>query len=1029
LAGTLVLVFAFLAASFPVRNADFWLHLAGGRLLAGGQYPFGVDPFSYTTAGTYWANQAWLFDLAVYGVYTLAGGAALVVLKALVVTALAGLMLLVRRRGGPGWVPAFCTALALLAMSPRLLLQPACLSCFFLGLTLWLLWRVQPDEPAGEAAATGWQVGRCLPLVLVFALWANVDEWFWLGPLLAALFWVGGWLRGGPRLPAWVVPAGLAACLLNPYGYRAFTLPAELSPVLWDGGVMQDLRFRRLFASPWQFDIFLSSAAGVSQAAWAYFVLVGLGLVSFALRWRDLSGWRLPVWLVFGLLGAWQVRTLPFFAVVAGPVTALNLQDALAVWSPGRERRRSWAAGAAYGILVAALLALIGLAWEGSLQGWRLESRRAAWAVQPDPSLQRVAQTLRQWRQQGKLREADRVFAFHPDVVPYCAWFCWPEEVKGFFDHRLTLFGRTARVYEEVCRDLNPIVGPPGENGWRKVFREQGISYLVLYDRDPQLLLTGGLPGWVLLRVDGAALIYGWKQGNEPERPMPERFDAERLAFGPEGEASPLPPAPGRGPGRGAHPEPWISPPQSRPLPAWESSAATVYLGLYSESAPVHHAAGKAQGLGTLAAGMLGVAAAPAGIPATAAGIVLRHPQSRTFPLFVGGAAERPPALPLLAVRAARRALADNPEDANAYLRLAQAYRVLRDDTGETRLPPLAMLRHVQMVTALEQALVLNPDLVEAHEALIDLYAERQYLDVALEHLRALLAILRRAKPLSGQAGESQSHGLAQLEGQVVDLETLVRERQNTYAVRAASLHDNPLQRAQLALALGLPRTALDDVLLKSRVLLFGTGGARLELELLLTLGRLDQVRDMLDDEEMRQARKTLGSFDLQEVDPAGRRILYSIPAYDWLLGCQAAAGGDYDRADSVLAEVSRAKHSEARDNLRVLRRNLPHTLLTELGARAHQGAVVFPPLAGKNRERMTEALAHTFRLQAEAADLEVVAGILALERGLPSAARPHLEQALEISAPGNIRGGHSAGRPLALAYLQRLAVGAKADR
>src|SRR5689334_8837436 len=73
-----VLVFAFLSASTPVRNSDFWMHLAGGRLLAEGRYQFGVDPFAYTTGGTYWANHAWLFDLLLYLVYNAFGGGLLV---------------------------------------------------------------------------------------------------------------------------------------------------------------------------------------------------------------------------------------------------------------------------------------------------------------------------------------------------------------------------------------------------------------------------------------------------------------------------------------------------------------------------------------------------------------------------------------------------------------------------------------------------------------------------------------------------------------------------------------------------------------------------------------------------------------------------------------------------------------------------------------------------------------------------------------------------------------------------------------
>ena len=71
----LVLSFAFLVSSFVARNADVWLHLATGRLVAQGAYSFGNDPFSYTTNGVYWANTSWLYDLGLYQLFNAAGDA------------------------------------------------------------------------------------------------------------------------------------------------------------------------------------------------------------------------------------------------------------------------------------------------------------------------------------------------------------------------------------------------------------------------------------------------------------------------------------------------------------------------------------------------------------------------------------------------------------------------------------------------------------------------------------------------------------------------------------------------------------------------------------------------------------------------------------------------------------------------------------------------------------------------------------------------------------------------------------------
>ena len=97
-----VLAFAFLTSLVPARNSDFLLHAATGRLIAHGQYSVGVDPFAYTSQGAYWVNTNWLYDLIVYLFYdtSAVGGTILIVLKALMIVALAELML-DRPRAGP----------------------------------------------------------------------------------------------------------------------------------------------------------------------------------------------------------------------------------------------------------------------------------------------------------------------------------------------------------------------------------------------------------------------------------------------------------------------------------------------------------------------------------------------------------------------------------------------------------------------------------------------------------------------------------------------------------------------------------------------------------------------------------------------------------------------------------------------------------------------------------------------------------------------------------------------------------------
>src|SRR5579885_588855 len=87
----LVLVLAGLVAIFPVRNSDFWLHLAAARDWLGGKMALGEDPYSYTGSGT-WVNHSWLYGVLMYGLFTKLGGPAVLILKAALVVGLALLL-------------------------------------------------------------------------------------------------------------------------------------------------------------------------------------------------------------------------------------------------------------------------------------------------------------------------------------------------------------------------------------------------------------------------------------------------------------------------------------------------------------------------------------------------------------------------------------------------------------------------------------------------------------------------------------------------------------------------------------------------------------------------------------------------------------------------------------------------------------------------------------------------------------------------------------------------------------------------
>jgi hypothetical protein len=805
-------------------------------------------------------------------------------------------------------------------------------------------------------------------------------------------------------------------------------------------------------------------------------VLTGLGLLSFLLQRQALREWRLLVWLPFALLAAWHARAIPFFAVVAAPITALNWQDFFRSWLKRRAARmqvrpslgapsghfhgRQMLLRAACLPLLFALLALLFLTWPGWLAGSGDESRHVAWGLEVEPSLKRAAETLRDWRQQGLLLPGERVFAVSPEVAQYSAWFS-PGE-RQFFDHRLRLFAGGTQDYETVCRALLPGVFPPPVTGrgapgtpaqdWRRVLREHAVGIVVFHDRDPQRLFAvlGRLAAerreWTLLHVSGQALIAGWNAGRPPGAFAALAFDPERVAFGPQDARAEqeLPAAPERGPERlPPRRDFWARLAGSPPLPSWESAAATMYLHFFHDSLAWQDEQQRQSSMSAFAVSLAGLPALASAVPQAALQLVASRDvlfpradntflvRDRLGPFFAH-IVDRSPALPLLAVRAARRAVADNPEDSNAWLRLGQAYLLLRSSTcersGAGLLPPLAYLRYVQIVTVLEQAVRLDPDLEAAHHELAYLYGERNHLDQSLEHRREEVRLSRRAGRRVSESAEEFADRLQLLDRDTALLEYQVQKRRQTYAAGFRTLQGHRLAEAGMALKLGLVRKAVDEILLPAPADLLGAAGIKLEVEALQSLGRAEEVHTILGDEGLRTRKQALLFHDLAAPKGADGKALYAIPyhwlAYDWLQLLHTAAVGDYAEVRAAVRAIRLgldAGHNRLKQQLRDFEPRVVRLLPGLLpGAPSLLTAFTAQTLSRLHEETSLLRSGEP-SLRSQQADLFVLEGLLALEQGDTQAARSAFTESRKMCAQPAGSATWFAGAPIAAAYLRKL--------
>jgi hypothetical protein len=811
----LVLILAFFLGSFTASNTEVFLHLS----LA--------NPFADYPPGGQWVHHAWLPSLLLGLIYepfspgAVTGGAIAVALKALVVVAVALVLCLIRRRG-QSWIwPVAITGLCMVVMSRRVNLDPSVFSLLFLALTLWVLTLPRTSHPR----AIYW-------LPPLFLLWVNTDQWFVLGPLTVLLWLIGEVLQfstktlnpgpdaDAPRIKqlAAVLGIGLLACLINPWTYRAFTLPMELGLLLSEvlparmagaGGALHKIReaeslpqFYTPF-SPLSGEYWAPRAAGKYAAGMAYFGLLGLSLASFvALAFflppapdgetkpRNRLRIAIPlllIYLVFAGLSLYSNRFVHFFAVVAGPVAALNWLDFLrlrridpSAWTKAEMNRALGGRLAA----LAAGLAAVACAWPGWLHNgfdynWR-NTRHVAWGVFEDPGIEDAAKTIAKIQEQTGLLNVG--FNFSVEGGNLFDWSVFHDKsgIQLFCDTRFDLPLASATDYGEIHKSLREdaelqLAGSPQDRfafeQWREkivklrgtyqaLLEKHNIGYVVL-NRLPQdstsarvaFFLQRDQGQWALLYHDGRTAVFGWngKVGSRGTGLLPYRLNLERIppsaTFPPNlpqvafaGDTVPAPPMDVStdwglylfGPVR----------------PALQTFQATQFIAMFDSQKNVR--------LNGAIDALVGCAGGPMASEVWKKDRLLMPVKDQegkvvgTFPLFrprdVG-----PPAAPLLAIRAARAAVLVQPDDDEAYCRIAEATKLLMEAQedywmnrpnltaiwfNEAYKPPLRrQFRTAQIVAALREAVTIRPDNWEYQYFLSQIFFDLKYYDLGLDHL------------------------------------------------------------------------------------------------------------------------------------------------------------------------------------------------------------------------------------------------------------------------------------------------------
>ncbi len=480
----MVALLLFAAWMRPFADLDFaWQVRTGEQIVRDGSLRV-EDRFSYTIAGKQLPDFEWLYEVGLWGIWSVFGYAGLHFLKVLcIVTPL----LLVARRLARDWAGRHTIALslsvAILALIPAWNLRP--FYCTTIGLLLLSGWL--HDHCTGR---------RPLPWVLplLMLLWANTHPGVITGQgLLAGAIaweWLNRWLRLNPPLERsayrrlhLVGGLGLLATLIcpGPVERLRYTFNPDLAHPIMRGFVEMMPLHWHAFRPPYLANLI-------------YLVAV-MVLVTLLRHFRAYRLWEVALLAGLALLASYAYRSAPDFlfvmlAVGVPHVVALYREAAprrvpAILWGMERSAKRMLSTPAfrfqpGWAVVLLLLLPLLSLLPREHGKDW------------PEKALDFIEH-----------EEIRGNFFSNPNHGAYLVWRLGPERARCYVDTRGFFFPPDLLVDSQCV--------PHQEEGWRERLQgvlDRGTDWFLLETQGPAGSLWQTMAGEVTPRyVDGRVAL------------------------------------------------------------------------------------------------------------------------------------------------------------------------------------------------------------------------------------------------------------------------------------------------------------------------------------------------------------------------------------------------------------------------------------------------------------------------------------------------------------------------------------------
>ncbi len=428
-------------ASNTAYLADFWHHLARGRVVVSEGYLLDHDIFTFTAQGQTFQDVNWLAQVCYFVLFEQGGLAMVRVVNALLVAAtLAWLVLICRRRSGSALAAMIVGIGVFLGLWEVLTIRPQTFS-MLLFLCLY--------DVLDRAERRPWLL-YIPPLLLGF--WVNLHGAFPAGLVLIGIYVVGqtwpAWKSGWRDRHFWQLLACFAtsvlATLINPYGWHVYEYVGQTSGRAAARGIDE-------WAPP-----NIGHGIGV-----AFFITLAILAVLIALNYKR-TGCRPSLRdtllaACFALLAAGSVRMVAWWLLVIAPLAAEFLARLFQTRDDAAPKPSLGAGLTCAALLGMALFSVPGLATYNPLLSFRPQSN-----VQGD-----LDNTLCRLRDK---QPESRVFT----RFEWGEYLTWASSFPVFMDGRIEIYS------DEVWKDYESVtVG----RDWEEVLDRYQVDALILDQR------------------------------------------------------------------------------------------------------------------------------------------------------------------------------------------------------------------------------------------------------------------------------------------------------------------------------------------------------------------------------------------------------------------------------------------------------------------------------------------------------------------------------------------------------------------